>query len=334
MAVEMVSEQAVREAVVDVVNRLPKYKASIEKLLEVDEQNPEGKFWGEDSPTGRAWYARNSGIPNQHLGYLVQRGIVTIFWRSNSTKIYCLSHPQVVAEAMNSQDRDHQLAEAGTPRAGSRQLAFDELFQRVYGYEKVKKWCRRYLERGVNIALIGAAGSAKTVILRDIGRLANGHYKPATHFSKRAMFDFLFYSNVDYFCLDEADELEGKNWAHIYTMAWDGYIELNLKDDYRHKELSPVMVIGLNDVDRLPEAIRRRFKVIRMDPYTKEEFEKVGFECLVNDEGVSEELARFIVTMISSWTTDVRQAIMYGRACDNEEEVLEMLELDRERGMG
>ncbi len=333
MAVELVDPETVKEAVLDVVKRKPKYVRSLEKLLEVDEKNPEGEFWGDDSPTGHAWYAQHTGIPNDHLAYLVRRGIVTVFWKSNSTKIFCLTHPEVIKRTMQVSDPAANLADAAAPRAGLPGLTVDELWTRVYGYPKLKKWARVCLTSNVNFVLAGEPGSAKTVFLRDIGRLPGGFYRSAVHFSKAAMFDFLYYNDVQFLALDEADELDAKDWAHIYNMAWDGFIEKNVKDDYRHKEMKPVIILGLNNLEKLPKAIRKRFMRWRLDVYTQEEFVEVALQCLIEDEGVAEDLAQFIVDRLKAWTTDVRQAIMYGRMCHSEEEVLDLLDLDRERGV-
>lgn len=222
-------------------------------------------------------------------------------------------------------------------------LSIDEqaevFFKDIIGQSAIKRQLYRALLRAnrlINILLIGAAATSKTLFMKCIERQCNGvfFYDAATGSSGAGLIEVLRTNpNIKILVIDELAELKRNDIDVLRGLLNDGRVSKTLKSqpliNFRMKNLK--VFATTNNPTKLSLPIKSRFQIYLINPYTDPEFIKVIRFCLVNqgiikNPKLAEELAH---AMIRYNIKNVRNALA---ACslihegDNYETIVQTIE--------
>lgn len=194
----------------------------------------------------------------------------------------------------------------------------EEFFKDIIGQTAIKRQIYRALLRDnrlINILLIGAAATSKTLFMKCIERQCNGvyFYDAATGSSGAGLIEILRTNpNIKILIIDELAELKRNDIDVLRGLLNDGRVSKTLKSQVINFKMNNLKVFGTtNNPTKLSLPIKSRFQIYLIKPYTDPEFIKVIRFCLTNQNIIknpklAEELAH---AMIQYNIKNVRNAL-------------------------
>jgi Holliday junction DNA helicase RuvB len=276
-------------------------------LVEYEEKHAPND-WARDvsgRSTDVCWEWTEVGIPATRIRSLLNAGLVSIVFSTNSSTHYSLVGRAVIKETL---DRREELS---TAPAGKLDIP-DDLFDCVIGYDDLKDEIKFTLSEGrkSHYLLIGPPATAKSLFLLELGHL-NGTY-PATgsRVSGAGLTDAFFNYQPRILLLDEIDKIPMDATAVLLSVMESGDV---LETKYkRHRGLKlDLYVFAAGNTDKtIPGELLSRFDTkLYFPPYSFEEFVSVCQGYLSRYENAPEDIAEYIGTQ--TWQhldKDVRTA--------------------------
>ena len=211
----------------------------------------------------------------------------------------------------------------------------DDLFDVIVGYEDVKEIFIKSLKskKPVHILMVGPPACAKSLFLMEIERLPGAVFITAGTSTRVGIRDIIFERLPRYLLIDELDKVkDAKDLSALLTWMESGRVVVAKHRKYQERRGKGWVFAAANDERKIPREIKSRFLVIRMKPYTEEEFIKVAKEVLVRREGVAPEVAEYIAEKVAKYTRDIRDAVKIARLAKTKEEVDKLLETLKKYG--
>ena len=203
--------------------------------------------------TDVSWEWTDVGIPATRIRPLLNVGLVSIIFSSNSSTYYSLVGRAVIKETLGKRE---ELSIAPAVRLDIP----DGLFDCIIGYDDLKDEIKFTLREGrkSHYLLVGPPATAKSLFLMELGSL-NGTY-PATgsRVSGAGLTDALFNYQPRILLLDEIDKIPMDATAVLLSVMETGDV---LETKYkRHRGLKldlNVFAAGNTDEDLPPELLSR-----------------------------------------------------------------------------
>lgn len=302
----MIHEDCIAAAVLN-ISEDSKKEGLLRYLIEYEEKHAPDD-WAKSASgqtTDVSWEWTDVGIPATRIRPLLNVGLVSIIFSSNSSTYYSLVGRTVIKETLGKRE------ELSIAPAGRLDLP-DGLFDCIIGYDDLKDEIKFTLREGrkSHYLLVGPPATAKSLFLMELGRL-NGTY-PATgsRVSGAGLTDALFNYQPRILLLDEIDKIPMDATAVLLSVMETGDV---LETKYkRHRGLKldlNVFAAGNTDKDLPPELLSRFDTKLYFSPYSFEEFASVCRGYLSRYENAPEDIAEYIG--IQTWQhldRDVRTA--------------------------
>ncbi len=236
-------------------------KCSRPKPKDVDEYRWECICGKENIYLGFEWFevAQNAILVRR----LLNAGLLKVNYKSNKHTHYVLSNREEAREIL--EDRDNK-------EKDNNNIAIDELFNNIIGYDAAKNLLRRVLkaDKPIHVLLVGPPASAKTEFLLEIEKLDGAYLTIGPQVSKAGLTNLLFQHDIRYLIIDEIEDLNDENIAILLFLMQNQMVVETKYGRTREKE-SKTWVFGTcNDTKRLREALLSRFFVLRFKPYTRD----------------------------------------------------------------
>ncbi|HEY9386077.1 MAG TPA: ATP-binding protein [Nitrososphaeraceae archaeon] len=203
----------------------------------------------------------------------------------------------------------------------------NELFENVYGYDNIKKLFKMALESGHNtsILLSGPPASAKTLFLQCLMGLQDSYFVDCSNATKSGLVDYIFNNKPKHLLLDELDKLSKKDQTFLLNLMETGIVSETKHNKIRRMEIKTSVFATSNNIEKIISPLQSRFFIVRLEPYTYEQFFDITVRLLTTSDqhSVGEEIAK--VTADAVWNTstarNIRDCIRVAKMAKSAEDV-------------
>jgi Holliday junction DNA helicase RuvB len=285
----------------------PQKEGLIRYLIEYEEKHAPND-WSKDvsgQSTDISWEWTDVGIPATRIRPLLNAGLASIVFSTNSSTCYSLVGRAVIKEALGKRE---ELSMAPAGRLGIP----DSLFECIIGYDDLKDEIKFTLREGrkSHYLLVGPPATAKSLFLMELGSLGGTYPATGSRVSGAGLTDTFFNYQPRILLLDEIDKIPMDATAVLLSVMESGDV---LETKYkRHKKLNlDVTVVAAGNTDKpIPAELLSRFDTkLYFQPYSLEEFLSICRGYLSRYENTPEDIAEYIG--IQTWQhldRDVRTA--------------------------
>ena len=276
-------------------------------LIEYEEKHAPHD-WSEDvsgQSTDVSWEWTDVAIPATRIRPLLNAGLVSIVFSTNTSTCYSLVGRAVIKEALGRKE-EFSIAPA------ARLDVPDSLFECIIGYDDLKDEIKFTLGEGrkSHYLLIGPPATAKSLFLLELGHLSGTYPATGSRVSGAGLTDIFYNYQPRILLLDEIDKIPMDATAVLLSVMESGDV---LETKYRrHRGLKlDLNVFAAGNSDRsIPNELLSRFDTkLYFQPYSFEEFVSVCRGYLSRYEAAPEDIAEYIG--VQTWQhldRDVRTA--------------------------
>ena len=286
----------------------PQKEGLLQYLIDYEEKHA-SHDWSKDVSGQSAdvsWEWTDVGIPATKIRPLLNAGLVSIVFSSNTSTYYSLVGRVTIREALGKMDEIPEVA------AGHLEIP-EDLFDCITGYEDIKDDMKFTLkeDRRVHYLLIGPPATAKSLFLMELGQIKGTYFATGSTVTAAGLTDAFFTYQPRVLALDEVDKVPMDSTAVLLSVMETGDV---LEAKYRrHRGLKlDLTVFAAANRDRgIPPELKSRFSggVLYFKPYSKEEFLSVCEAYLSRYEGIPTDVASAVAQ--ETWSQldrDVRTA--------------------------
>jgi Holliday junction DNA helicase RuvB len=210
---------------------------------------------------------------------------------------------------------------------GKKEEEEDKLFENIYGYDNVKRLFRMALEYGHNtsILLSGPPASAKTLFLQSLMKFNDSYFIDCSNGTKSGIVDYNFDNKPKYLLLDELDKLSKKDQTFLLNLMETGIVSETKYRKTRRMEIKTSVFATSNNIEKILSPLQSRFFIVRLEPYTYEQFFDITVRLLTSDQhSIDEEIAK--VTAYAVWSTsstarNIRDCVRVAKMAKSVEDV-------------
>jgi Holliday junction DNA helicase RuvB len=173
----------------------------------------------------------------------------------------------------------------------------DKLFESIIWYDNVKRLFRMALEspKSTSILLSGPPASAKTLFLQCLMKLHNSYFIDCSNATKSGVVDCIFDYKPKYLLLDELDKLSTKDQAFLLNLMETRIVSEIKYRKTRSMEIKTSVFATSNDIGKIIPSLRSRFFIVKLEPYTYEQFHHITLRLLTSDKhNIDEEIAKAV----------------------------------------
>jgi len=250
-----------------------------------------------------------------YLVRLANMGILEVTYRSSAGGVYYMPKDiDVIKRVLRLSPRE---IEVPPPR----ELNIpDDLFEPIVGYDDLKGLLIDCLKKRVHVLLVGPPSTAKSMILQEIARIDGSYFALAGTSTKAGLRDVIVEERPSILIIDELDKIYNPNELSILlTLMESGFVTVTIHGRRERVYVNTIVFAGANTTRNIPPELLSRFLVIRLRPYTEEEFREIVVNVLVRREGISEDVAKYIADrVIEMGSRDPRDAIKIARLSGND----------------
>ncbi len=270
----------------------PQKEGLLRYLIDYEEKHTPHD-WSRDvsgQSTDVSWEWTDVSIPATRIRPLLNAGLVSIVFSTNSSTYYSLVGRAVIKEALG---RREKLSAAPVTTLSIP----DSLFECIIGYEDLKDEIRFTLREGrkTHYLLVGPPATAKSLFLMELGRLSGTYPATGSRVSGAGLTDALFNYQPKILLLDEIDKIPMDATAVLLSVMESGDV---LETKYkRHKGLKldlSVFAAGNTDKTIPPELLSRFDTKLYFPAYSFEDFILVCKRYLSRQENIPDSLAEYI----------------------------------------
>lgn len=158
----------------------------------------------------------------------------------------------------------------------------DSLFEDIIGYENIKRLFRMTLESNepVHVLLSGPPACGKTIFLQSLVKLANSYFVDGSMSTKSGMIDYIFCDKPKYLLIDEIDKMSAKDQSFLLNLMETGTITETKYGKTRTAHVKTWVFATSNNISKVMIPLQSRFLVVKLEPYTYEQFYKISVELL------------------------------------------------------
>jgi MoxR-like ATPase len=176
----------------------------------------------------------------------------------------------------------------------------------------------------VHILFSGPPASAKTLFMKCLMiKLKNSYFTDGGNSTKAGMLDYIFDNKPKYLLIDEIDKMSAKDQTFLLNLMETGIITETKYEKTRAAEIKTWVFATSNNISNIIPALKSRFFVIELEPYTYEQFHEITVQLLTNQHKVKEEIAR--ATADAVWnrikSADIRDSVRVARMAKSIEDV-------------
>lgn len=285
----------------------PQKEGLLRYLIEYEETRAPHE-WSKDVSGQSAeisWEWTDVGIPAAKIRSLLNAGLVSIVFSTNSSTYYSLISRAVIKEALGRKE------ELAITTATGLDIP-DILFDCIIGYDDLKDEIKFTLreERKSHYLLIGPPATAKSLFLMELGSLSGTYQATGSRVSGAGLTDAFFNYEPRILLLDEIDKIPMDATAVLLSVMESGDVLETKYKRHRGLKLDLNVFAAGNSDSIIPGELLSRFDTkLYFQPYSFEEFVSVCHGYLSRYEDIPEDVAKYIG--VQTWQhldKDVRTA--------------------------
>ncbi len=270
----------------------PQKEGLLRFLIEYEEKHAPND-WAKDvsgQSADACWEWTDVTIPAMKIRSLLNAGLVSIVFSTNSSTYYSLVGRAVIKEALGKREK------VDLPLMTKLDIPAS-LFDCIIGYDDIKDEIKFTLREGRkgHYLLIGPPATAKSLFLMEVARLGGTYQAAGSRVSGAGLTDAFFSYQPRILLLDEIDKIPMDATAVLLSVMESGDV---LETKYkRHRGLKlniTVFAAGNTDKTVPPELLSRFDTKLYFSAYSFEEFVSVCRGYLSRYESVPEPIAEYV----------------------------------------
>jgi holliday junction DNA helicase RuvB len=125
-------------------------------------------------------------------------------------------------------------------------------------------------------------------------KLNDSYFIDCSNATKSGLIDYIFDNKPKYLLSDELDKLSKKDQTFLLNLMETEIVSETKHDKTRRMEIKTSVFATSNDVGKVIPSLRSRFFIIKLEPYTHEQFSDITVRLLTtsNEHNVDEEIAK------------------------------------------
>jgi len=141
-------------------------------------------------------------------------------------------------------------------------------------------------------------------------KLKDSHFIDCTSASKSGIVDYIFEQKPKYLLLDELDKLSRKDQTFLLNLMETGIVSETKYNKTRRMEIRTSVFATSNNVEKIIAPLQSRFFIVRLEPYTYEQFCEITIRLLTsNHYNVDEEIAKATADAVWRTSRNIRDSI-------------------------
>ena len=270
----------------------PQREGLLRYLIEYEEKRAPHD-WSRDvsgQSTDVSWEWTDVGIPAAKIRTLVDAGLVSIVFSTNSSTYYSLIGRAVIKEALVRRQEPSPVADTSPDIP-------DNLFDCIIGYDDAKELIKFTLKDGRkgHFLLIGPPATAKSLFLMELGKLSNIYQATGSTVSAAGLTDAFFQYQPRILLLDEIDKIPMDATAVLLSVMETGDVLETKYRRHRGLKLELNVFAACNTDKAIPRELLSRFDAkLHFHSYPCQEFVSICRGYLCRYEGVPEDIAEYI----------------------------------------
>ncbi len=295
-------ELELQSTIANLLQERPELVRYVEEMVEWETANPPKDEL--DTWSGWEWQDVHTAIV--YVNTLIAHKVVDQRDKSRSHTYYRLHSLSATKTALES------ISPLGVPEKA---IAPEDLFSLVIGHDKVKAllYYAVLADKPVHALLVGPPGTAKTLMLSDVGCLPGAQFYVGSTTTKSGLVGLLLAVRPRYLVIDELDKMSDQDMSPLLNLMETGMVTRLQHGTRDRVSLDTRVFAGGNNVRRISPAILSRFAVFEIPSYSAADFVKVATQVLIQREGLGPEMARMVAGLVVKVSTDVRDAVRVAR---------------------
>jgi holliday junction DNA helicase RuvB len=196
-------------------------------------------------------------------------------------------------------------------------------FEEIIGYDHIKRLFKMALdsESAVHILLEGPPASAKTMFLTSLmQQLKNSYFADGGSSSKAGMIDYLLTNKPRYLLVDEIDKMSSKDQVFLLNLMETGIVSETKYGKTRFAQMKTSVFATSNNIKKLSSPLQSRFFIVKLEPYTYEQFLEITNE-LLSHHKVEGDVSSVIADAVWNKSQDIRDCVRIGKLTKSIEDV-------------
>ena len=161
-------------------------------------------------------------------------------------------------------------------------------FGDIYGFEDIKELFMRAIcsEKQTHILLCGPPACPKSLFLQELAKLNDSYFTLGSTSTKSGMVDALFELEPRFLIIDELEKMSIKDQTVLLSLMEGGVISETKHRKIRQSQLHTSVFAASNSTDNLLPPLLTRFSVLKLQPYSFEEFKEITRRILFREGGI------------------------------------------------
>jgi MoxR-like ATPase len=153
-------------------------------------------------------------------------------------------------------------------------------------------------------------------------KLKDSYFIDCSNASKSGIVDYIFEQKPKYLLLDELDKLSGKDQTFLLNLIETGIVSETKYNKTRSMQIKTSVIATSNNVEKLLSALQSRFFIVRLEPYTYEQFYEITVQLLTSSlNHVDEEIAKATASAVWKTSKNIRDSIKISSMAKSIEDV-------------
>jgi len=280
--------------------------AALKKIVEFEDTVPKENWSG-------GWEWTQVGVHSSILNNLITKDAIVLTYNSNRFKRFKLTD-----EGRHMAD---MIADDFVAVQQDVDIDLSSSFSDIVGHEDIKELLTASLalDKPIHVLLWGPPAIAKTLFLYEIEKAAGEHslWLMGSGASKLGMWDIISKKKPKILLVDELEKMKPEDMVGLLGLMEKGRIVKAKVNRNIDVTLKTWVIATANRIDRIPQELKSRFAVRKLDEYSAKEFVNVVRNVLQSYEDTSEEDSYEIAMKLAGRTHDVRDAIRVARLAKN-----------------
>jgi MoxR-like ATPase len=156
-------------------------------------------------------------------------------------------------------------------------------------------------------------------------KLHNSCFIDCSNATKSGIVDYIFDNKPKYFLLDELDKLSRKDQTLLLNLMESGIVRETKYNKTRSMKIRSSVFATSNKVGKILPPLQSRFFIVKLQPYTYEQFYDITIRLLTtsNQHSVDEEIARATADVVWNMTESksIRDCVRVAKMAKSVEDV-------------
>ena len=195
----------------------------------------------------------------------------------------------------------------------------DKFFDGILGHEHIKiLFCLALRsEEPTHLLLSGPPASAKTMFLLSLKkRLKDSYFIDGGNTTKSGIIDYLLKNRPPHLLIDEIDKMPPRDQTFLLNLMEIGIVTETKYGRTREAKIKTSVFATCNDPRKLSTPLQSRFFIVKLEPYTYEQFYEITLRLL------DEDFARNIAEGVWNTSKNLRDCVRIGKLARSEEDVI------------